>query len=203
MTLRRPDLAARNRGAGGVYEDPDWCRTKYDSGMTLREIAAEAGCSLRTIARWMPLHGIDVQPGHIRREMRGTTARGERSGQWTGGAKPCIDCGGRKDRGSQSRCAACHYAQLTGEANPNWRGDRIRNPQAHGRVKKLRGLACDYMCRHCGAPAKHWAYDHEDPKEKQDPEGPYSLDPEHYLPLCVACHHRFDWEYRRSVRASA
>jgi len=42
-----------------------------------------------------------------------------------------------------------------------------------------------------------WAYDHGDPNERVDSRrGPYSVDPSHYLPLCVPCHRAFDAEHR-------
>ncbi len=66
---------------------------------------------------------------------------------------------------------------------------------AHRAVKRKRGLASDYWCAACGSQAKHWAYDHEDPNERTDDWGrPYSLDPEHYQPMCKPCHRKFDNE---------
>lgn len=59
---RLDKLVERNRsGHGGtfLYENADWMRTSYvERGLTLRQIAAEAGCGLRTAARWMETHGI-------------------------------------------------------------------------------------------------------------------------------------------------
>lgn len=69
----------------------------------------------------------------------------------------------------------------------------------HGRVRALRGPAKKYPCALCGTrEAQHWAYDHMDPnelmgKDKPDrPERPYSIDLDHYLPMCVACHKAYD-----------
>jgi len=64
---------------------------------------------------------------------------------------------------------------------------------AHNKVYRLRGRATGYPCEHCGRPAKHWAYDHQDPDERFHPAGrPYSVDPWHYLALCVSCHKILD-----------
>lgn len=63
----------------------------------------------------------------------------------------------------------------------------------HRRLKVTRGLAAYQVCEHCGGPAAHWAYDHQDPDELPGPRGfPYSQDPAHYLPLCARCHLAFD-----------
>lgn len=59
---RREHLRQRNasvRDGRRPYEDREWLRVRYeDRGMSLRDIAKEAGCSLRTIARWMETHSI-------------------------------------------------------------------------------------------------------------------------------------------------
>jgi hypothetical protein len=90
-----------------------------------------------------------------------------------------------------------HVTVLAGPLNPGWRGDNIRNRSLHQRLGRQQGPASAYPCQHCGGPAAEWAYDHADPAERDDPRGPYSLDPAHYLPLCRPCHRRFD--YHRAV----
>jgi hypothetical protein len=57
----------------------------------------------------------------------------------------------------------------------------------HKRVGSERGSASHLTCE-CGAPAEHWAYDHQDPDERQSPRGPFSLKVEHYHAMCVPCH---------------
>lgn len=82
---------------------------------------------------------------------------------------------------------------LKADENPNWQGTRITYIAAHQRVIRLNGPAADHTCRHCGAKAAHWAYDHGDPEALTDERGyPYSTDPSHYMPLCGSCHKRFD-----------
>lgn len=67
----------------------------------------------------------------------------------------------------------------------------------HHRLRQLRGDAGEHACQHCKDRAYDWAYDHGDPDERQDPRrGPYSLDPDRYLPLCRSCHKRFDLAHR-------
>lgn len=68
---------------------------------------------------------------------------------------------------------------------------------AHVRVWRSRGPARAHQCK-CGAPAAHWAYDHEDPEELQDDAGQaFSADPSHYLALCRSCHRHLDLGHRR------
>ena len=68
---------------------------------------------------------------------------------------------------------------------------------AHRRLDRLRGRAADHRCEHCRSAASQWAYDNADPSEIRDPKGRrYSLDPTHYLPLCVPCHIKMDADYR-------
>jgi hypothetical protein len=185
--MKRPDLAARNRGDGGPYEDAEWCRARYvDLCMTFQEMATEAGCSLRTIARWVKIHGLEVPTAAERRRQRGTSRK-------PGPATTCA-CGKRKYSGTKT-CADCR--DRSGENNPKWRGDQVGNRAAHQRVIKLRGNATSYLCEHCCGPAVHWAYDHRDPQELPSDDGPYSTDPDRYMPLCVPCHKRFDLAYLR------
>lgn len=80
-----------------------------------------------------------------------------------------------------------------GPEHPAWAGDDCGIQGVHGRVFRERGRAKDHFCANCGEPAKEWAYDHQDPNEKISPGGyPYSLDIDHYEPLCWPCHRRMD-----------
>lgn len=71
----------------------------------------------------------------------------------------------------------------------------------HNRVKAMHGSAADHLCVACLGPAADWAYDNADPDERLEslpvPSGkmhdcPFSLKPEHYLPMCKPCHRKFD-----------
>jgi hypothetical protein len=81
----------------------------------------------------------------------------------------------------------------TGASNPNWRADAITYGAAHDRVRASLGSARRHTCVACGEPADDWAYNHADPEEKTSPDGyPYSVNPQHYQPMCVPCHRHFD-----------
>lgn len=185
-------MAARNRlqhHGDFKYEDAEWMRDAYTArGLSLRQIAEEAQCGLRTVARWMRTHDIPID-----RERKPRRRRGAGHSAWKGGPPPCPECGQPKVRAA-STCIACRVK--AGNANPNWRGDEISYGSAHERVRALRGPAWGHTCAHCGGSAAHWAYDHQDPDARRDAvgknKGPYSLSPAHYLSLCVPCHVRLD-----------
>lgn len=86
-----------------------------------------------------------------------------------------------------------------GAAHPSWQGDNISYMTAHKRIMKLRGKASDYPCVRCHGDAAEWAYLHTDPQVKRDATGSYSTDPEHYAPMCVRCHRRFDRSHSGDV----
>ncbi len=97
-----------------------------------------------------------------------------------------------------------HYYRLrvNGDASKTQKmGPKPRNdltyPGAHQRVYAAKGRASDNSCK-CGEPAEDWAYDGQDPQELTDPQGrSYSLDPEHYEPLCRTCHKNEDLARRK------
>lgn len=87
-----------------------------------------------------------------------------------------------------------------GEANGTWLGDDCGYTAAHDRVRRRRGPAKSHACIDCGAPARHWSYNHRDPNERLHPDGyAYSADPAMYDPRCVPCHKRFDLALAREA----
>lgn len=78
-----------------------------------------------------------------------------------------------------------------GPAHPRWTGDDASNDAVHKRLNRERGKASGYLCS-CGECADEWSYNGDDPHEKNDPRGPYSLDPAYYEPRCHGCHRARD-----------
>lgn len=88
---------------------------------------------------------------------------------------------------------------MHGAANPSWKSEAIGYVGAHVRVRKQRGSASTYACRHCTKQATQWAYDHTDPNELVDDRGcAYSANPGCYMPLCGSCHKLFDLAHIRA-----
>lgn len=77
------------------------------------------------------------------------------------------------------------------EAHWKWTGSDGSYNAVHHRLTKKRGPARAQTCA-CGAPAKHWAYDHTDPDERAGADGPFSTDLARYRPMCVPCHKALD-----------
>lgn len=102
-----------------------------------------------------------------------------------------------------------HYYRLRQYGDPNHETQIIakrnaeptRYIQMHKRITKALGRARDRVCEHCGQPAKHWAYDGEDPDERVDAvdgRRVFSIHLEHYHPLCGSCHCILDWDRFRA-----
>lgn len=82
---------------------------------------------------------------------------------------------------------------------PDTTTDQPTYEAMHSRLNYRQGLARRHPCVDCGAPARHWSYDHQDPNELTSPKGlEYSTNPKHYQPRCRTCHHDLDKRYRRS-----
>lgn len=126
---RRAQLRARNqavRGGNTPYQDREWLRSRYeDGGMSLRAIAQEASCGIRTIARWMIEHEIPTRDSVT--AIRATDRSGSKSSGWRGGLTiagfRCAECGARKGTYRHGgRCRRCYDARKRGAGNPNWKG---------------------------------------------------------------------------------
>ena len=72
---------------------------------------------------------------------------------------------------------------------------------AHKRVYRERGPASTYRCAVCGERAAEWSYSGTDPLEVAELPDPspfprrprrYSVNPDHYEPLCRRCHNDRD-----------
>ena len=192
-------LRERNRnGHKGChrYEDRTWMLSCYvGNGMSLREIAHEAGCGVRTVARWMQIHNIPTDPTRVPRRRTGPDHP-----HWKGGKPTCRICGGPCDQRG-GRCTDCY--DKSGESNPKWRGDAAEYTAVHYRLVTQRGRPTSHQCARCDNQGREWAYDHTDPNEQRNrqgrDDGPYSLDLNRYLPLCVPCHRLLDNSRRRST----
>lgn len=82
-----------------------------------------------------------------------------------------------------------------GEQNGRWK--TIPGVVAmHSRIAVVRGKASDHACIGCGELAMEWSYDHSDPDEIIDFDRPYpypySLQIDHYDPMCITCHRNRD-----------
>lgn len=194
---RLSKLLERNRAqhvGPRLYEDKEWMYKAYVvRGLSMKNMSVESECGLRTIARWMRIHGIPVDPDRIRRNKR----RGPDHPSWQGGPPTCV-CGKELYYGSTA-CRKCK--DVSGQNNSNWRGEDAEYTAIHGRLAATRGKPSEHPCTHCPEVAQEWAYDHADPDERRNlrgrDDGPYSLNLDHYITLCVCCHRKLDNGRRR------
>lgn len=115
------ELGRSVRNGVTPYEDREWLRSRYeDRGMSLRQIAAEAQCGLRTIARWMATHNISTRDNLSAIALR-PSFKGPDSPHWKGGHH-CSSCGAPNPNRGSKRCRPCHTAYSRGPNNPNWKG---------------------------------------------------------------------------------
>ena len=112
--------------------------------------------------------------------------------------RTCIVAGcGRKHAG-RGYCRTHYWRwKRTGDPDPDRPIGRYERDTsywaAHDQLKRTRGLATTHPCADCGAPAREWCYDHQDPHERTNPRGwAYSLNPARYRPLCRRCKRRND-----------
>lgn len=85
----------------------------------------------------------------------------------------------------------------SGQWNGMWKGDEASYFAIHQRLKAVRGRASQHSCTECGEAARHWAYDNADPNERVDGGGRFSTSLNHYRPMCVSCHRKFDLKHAR------
>lgn len=94
----------------------------------------------------------------------------------------------------------------TRENNHMWTGSNATYSAMHQRVRAIRGNARCYDCQICGKAATNWAYDHRDSDARTEVIGPslleYSVDVQHYIPLCRPCHLNFDTEHGYATRGT-
>lgn len=90
---------------------------------------------------------------------------------------------------------------LRGNATSQWKGDDIQYRTAHNRLASRRGRPT--RCDLCGTTSGwlEWALKHEPEMKKLQIGGVgdgmyYSPRPDDYIPLCRACHRRYDGRER-------
>lgn len=114
----------------------------------------------------------------------------------------CENCYKRHRRNGTTDYTVKVQYDRRGDKNPKWRGADAGYSAAHRRVAAAKGSAAGLVCA-CGAPTTDWAYDNLDPDERWGQNGPcvcaYSLDIEHYVPMCRRCHKRMDVARRQAA----
>jgi len=153
---RRKKLQERNqsvRKGSMPYTDREWMRERYeDKKMSLRDIAREAKCAMRTIVRWMQIHSIQTRDSATGLRLIDTT--GAASPRWKGGARNiCPTCGGSKFKISK-QCSKCYLSTVGGAGNANWSGladvMTLVRSWVSQHWRPLIHIRDNYTCRKCG-----------------------------------------------------
>ena len=113
------------------------------------------------------------------------------------------DCSGTIDvfMTALTQGGTTHCGDRSQHPHPRQRREHLAYTTVHKRVVKERGSASEQACAHCGKRAQDWAYSNGDLNAVRQDDGreaglAYSLNPDHYDPLCRPCHHRFDARHR-------
>jgi 5-methylcytosine-specific restriction endonuclease McrA len=121
----------------------------------LRALAREAKCGLRTIARWIEIHGIGARDNKTATIM--AVRYGPENPNWKGGPKKfyCVSCGGPRNHLAKKHCFPCRNIANKGTGNPNYRGllgvkEGVR--QWSQKVWRIAVFERDrYKCQSCGS----------------------------------------------------
>lgn len=194
---RRAKLVSRNvvgRSDNTPYTDREWLRIRYeDRALSLRQIAQEAACGVRTIARWMRLHRVQTRDNAT--ASRARDRNGAANPKWRGGPPRCRDCGREISRAQNvTRCASCERADRAGTKNPNWRGGVTHENALARRSPRYRAWRASvferdsYACQRCGDSRGGNLVAHHVQYWSKAPDLRYTVS--NGLTLCDPCHRR-------------
>lgn len=112
------------------------------------------------------------------------------------------------NRGNKRSCGCLQKEIASARAKARFpRTEAPTYATAHSWIWDTKGPAAEHQCVQCGKTAQDWAYDGEDPLEvvaQFTHKGlAYSLNPDHYQPMCKPCHSAFDAQARRDRKSAA
>ena len=106
-------------------------------------------------------------------------------------------------RNAEHKYGMClgHYGRWWRYGDPYYADDGYY--AAHKKVRATKGQPSDHQCAGCVVKrGAQWAYDHRDPNAEVGSNGlEYSIIVDHYIPLCISCHKKFDALVRRMKQA--
>lgn len=170
-----------------LYRNPEWLRAKYEETGSIYRVAEAAGCSYRTIHKWMtkngiPMHGMEGQkiPEESVRA-RAQKLRG-RCG-WMLGKKHSAEV--------RKKMSESHK----GAKNANWKGGKTEKIRKFRRTKEYVAWSRAVIeraggrCEECGSTERIEAHH----KISLYTDFSKALDLENGQALCHECHKEKDW----------
>ncbi|NJL36623.1 MAG: thymidylate synthase (FAD), intein-containing [Leptolyngbyaceae cyanobacterium RM2_2_4] len=161
----------------GLYRDKDWLQTKLADGLTAKEMAKAAGCSVEAIKKWVYIHGLELN-----RCKPGTP------NPWNRGLKGAYRLNLNAEQ-RQARRVRSHQITRRGSESNFWKGGvteervaigawtRTVAPQIHEQF--------DYTCQKCGKRGGRLHAHHLLPVYSH-PEKAYDL--ANLVSVCKPCH---------------
>lgn len=174
---------------------------------------AETTCSVDGCDRIILARGL-CNAHYTRWRIKGDpgTAELRPSAKHVQGDTCSVDGCGRDVLVASRKLCQAHYKRWQRTGDPG--GADLRPPsdgkityrRIHEIVQKMRGHAAGFSCVECGDRAHEWAYDHLDPDQRVMPDDasqhagfPYSLNVDHYYPMCRPCHRTADLNRAKSA----
>jgi hypothetical protein len=203
-------------GCNNPVQGRGWCHTHYERWRRHGDAFPDIEPRPRQWEGPCSVEGCDKQ-AKLKGWCNAHYQRWRAHGDPTGGGKPhdgtrakCSVDGCEKHAVARGWCDA-HYRRWkrSGEVGDAYlrklgSGEDVGYNTAHRRVSTARGPASRHDCVSCGSPAREWAYDHADPDARiassENPRiagMPYSLNADHYQPMCKACHKKFDMAHTK------
>lgn len=154
---RRAQLQSRNqavRNGDTPYTDREWLHAKYvHQSLSIRQIATEAKCGVRTIARWLNAHGIETRSPTEGKRLNPLS--GSKNPRWRDALR-CDSCGVlRKHKTVHRNCMSCRNLKMRGSGSSNWKGIARLDVLIHRWCRRywrpMVFLRDNYQCQHCGS----------------------------------------------------
>lgn len=161
----------------GLYRQKDWLQSQLLAGLTARQIASEAGCSIEAVKKWVYIHGLQLNK-----------AKSGTLNPWNRGLKGAYRLNLTPEKRRQRRERSRQITRR-GAASNFWKGgvteDRVAigawtrtiAPQIHEQF--------DYTCQRCGVRGGVLHAHHLLPVYAY-PDQAY--EPSNLVTLCKQCH---------------
>lgn len=169
-----------------IYQDEQWLRQTYEEYKSIYKVAESAGCSYRTIHKWMVHYGIQ-RTGNIDRCQSEETKR--KISESSMGRKTMLG----KKHSEETRLAMS--AKKKGIGNPNWKGGITEKIRKFRRTKEYVAWVREVLeraggkCEECGGTESVEAHH----KTSLYVDFSKALDLENGQALCKVCHKEKDW----------